>query len=684
MQLLARHRPKRTAKGQGEVRRHARQIRSSVGRQLNEIVRESTERWLMPTADADREYYEELCAMGYQVEEAEERMQERGREYHGMISMGCTRQAQHVPRRIPNMDHVLVRSVAAGYAHVMLLSDAGQLYAAGYNDRGQLGLGHRINTSEFKQVDFLSNKLVLQVVCGQQHTICRAIDSHSGASNAAAGANAYVWGNGILGQLGIGVRGTSKGRLLPTLVDLLFKQYPCGIVDVGAGGNFTVAVTSDGQVYSFGHAEYNQHGTGNRANNDYIDPHFYFVPRNIMDAIQPRDKQRICIRSVHCGQNYTIGVDEAGDVYSWGWNESGVLGHGLHHYSAEPTRVQSIGGYVGRKVLGVAAGAKHVLVLAQTQCNSWARRFAPPDASLSDEAAASEFVDCYLQCEGGAVSLPCHKAVLAARSHYLRGFILAAEADSDERQPVRVPLGSASAASAKVLLEYIYKDTAPATSNPRQRLQLVSLAAELLVTQLQSGLGLQTGYHSSYVLDMTALLACSQHADMVFTASASLVAPRLPDEKTEVALAHRVVVSRIPYYAALLGGRFADSHRLEAAGDRQQRRYEVDIDGLLRDGISVESFRALLHFAYTGELVIAGSSSDESALSESQLDSVMNILVAANRLGFQLLALQCERKLSTHLGLLSRLSVEGCLQFAQAYNLGRLEKQCVAALSRKA
>ena len=93
-------------------------------------------------------------------------------------------------------------------------------------------------------MDFLSNKLVLQVVCGQQHTICRAIDSNCGSTDPAAGANAYVWGNGILGQLGIGVRGTSKGRLLPTLVDQLFKQYPCGIVDVGAGGNFTVAVTA--------------------------------------------------------------------------------------------------------------------------------------------------------------------------------------------------------------------------------------------------------------------------------------------------------------------------------------------------------------------------------------------------------------------------------------------------------
>lgn len=35
---------------------------------------------------------------------------------------------------------------------------------------------HRINTSEFKHVKYLSNKRVLQVVCGQQHTICRATD----------------------------------------------------------------------------------------------------------------------------------------------------------------------------------------------------------------------------------------------------------------------------------------------------------------------------------------------------------------------------------------------------------------------------------------------------------------------------------------------------------------------------
>lgn len=69
------------------------------------------------------------------------RLQERGREYHGMIAMGCTRRAQFLPRPIPGLGQVRVIAVAAGYAHVLLLSEAGQLYGAGYNDRGQLGLG---------------------------------------------------------------------------------------------------------------------------------------------------------------------------------------------------------------------------------------------------------------------------------------------------------------------------------------------------------------------------------------------------------------------------------------------------------------------------------------------------------------------------------------------------------------
>lgn len=111
------------------------------GRTLRDLVQDSTEKWQLPTDEANREYYEELRAMGYQNEEVQDRMQERGRDYHGMLQMGCLRYLQYLPVRIPHLKNIRITSVSAGYAHVMLLSDNGLLYAAGYNDRGQLGLG---------------------------------------------------------------------------------------------------------------------------------------------------------------------------------------------------------------------------------------------------------------------------------------------------------------------------------------------------------------------------------------------------------------------------------------------------------------------------------------------------------------------------------------------------------------
>ena len=66
--------------------------RSQQGaRQLRSIVQHSTERWMLANDDADEEYYRELSSMGYEKEEVEERMQNRGREYHGMMRLQCRR-----------------------------------------------------------------------------------------------------------------------------------------------------------------------------------------------------------------------------------------------------------------------------------------------------------------------------------------------------------------------------------------------------------------------------------------------------------------------------------------------------------------------------------------------------------------------------------------------------------------
>lgn len=114
----------------------------NASRQLRDIVRDSAERWQLPTPEADREYVDELRAMGLTPQEIKVRMNDRIAQYKVMLTMGCTRTPLYAPQRIPHLDHIRVKAVAAGYAHVMLVSDEGFLYGAGYNDRGQLGLGY--------------------------------------------------------------------------------------------------------------------------------------------------------------------------------------------------------------------------------------------------------------------------------------------------------------------------------------------------------------------------------------------------------------------------------------------------------------------------------------------------------------------------------------------------------------
>lgn len=53
----------------------------------------------------------------YQNEEVEEFMQQRGKEYHGMLKMGCQRRCCPVPQLVVSLSHIKISTVAAGYAH---------------------------------------------------------------------------------------------------------------------------------------------------------------------------------------------------------------------------------------------------------------------------------------------------------------------------------------------------------------------------------------------------------------------------------------------------------------------------------------------------------------------------------------------------------------------------------------
>jgi alpha-tubulin suppressor-like RCC1 family protein len=89
---------------------------------------------------------------------------------------------------------VQVRQVACGGGHTCFLSSRGEVYSAGFNARGQLGLGHCRSTAVPAHVDsvYFSSTDIAKVRCGDAFT----------AAVAKGGAVMFTWGWGGCGQLG--------------------------------------------------------------------------------------------------------------------------------------------------------------------------------------------------------------------------------------------------------------------------------------------------------------------------------------------------------------------------------------------------------------------------------------------------------------------------------------------------
>eukprot|EP01041_Mallomonas_annulata_P000366 gene366-669_t len=537
-----------------EIYRHTfENVHEGAARKLRDIVNASTNKWLLANDDANMEYYDELRSMGYENEELEERIQDREREYHGMLRVGCHRVPKTSPERIPGISHLRVASLSAGYAHCLLLTDTGRMYSSGYNDRGQLGLGHRISTADFTLIDKMEHKFVIQVVCGQQHSLCRAIDRNIAmrdniTAGADIGADVFIWGSGILGQLGMGRKGTSKGRLSPTVIPDLLTLFPQGIIHAASGANFSVVVSVTGEVWSWGHSEYNQHGTGTRGASDYIDPYYFFSPRKVQLPTSTTDP----IVKLSCGSNFTIALTSAGEAYSWGWGAYGALGHGDGHVSSQVSKIAKLGpSSSDNTVMSVAAGASHVLAIVSSASSSWA-------AGNSLLLESGDFADVEISIEGyekkqSSSSFMCHRVILSARSSYFKGFIRAASQDpsmthithdknsvegkeATERAVLQIVLDASSPSVmvtpllVKAMLDYIYTDNFTVPNN--MYLHLESLAKEFSLDGLASRASrahrliyesedVRGLIPSTFATDMMTMVNSKEFADVLFYSTLS-------------------------------------------------------------------------------------------------------------------------------------------------------------------
>ena len=143
----------------------------------------------------------------------------------------------------------------------------------------------------------------------------------------------YSWGDNRYGELG---DGTTTDQSTPEKITL-----PGGVtaLSVSAGNDFSLAVGSDGDIYAWGDNGYGELGDGTTWNQST--PEKITLPGGVSAT------------SVSAGFYYGLAVGSDGDIYAWGENYYGQLGDGTTTDQSTPEKVTLPGGV---SAVSVSAG----------------------------------------------------------------------------------------------------------------------------------------------------------------------------------------------------------------------------------------------------------------------------------------------------------------------------------------
>jgi len=346
----------------------------------------------------------------------------------GQLGNGTTALSR-VPGAIAGLSEVT--AIAAGNEHSLALLANGTVTAWGNNRAGQLGNGTTTNGKVPMPVSGLSN--VVAVAAGKAHstallsngtvmawgnneegqlgggtkatksTVPVAVKGLSGVSAIAAGGDfnlallsngtVMAWGAGGEGQLGNGKRSKST---TPVVVKGL-----SGVTAIAAGAEHGLALLSDGTVMSWGSNFARQLGMPTKfklvkeEEEEFLEEEEEPENTDVPGAVQALSG----VSAVAAGAEHSLAMLGDGEVMAWGANSNGQLGNGTQGASSNmPTVVGGLGG-----VTAIAAGARHNLaLLSGGSVEAWGYN---PDGQLGNGSNLNSPVPVAIAGLGGVVKI---------------------------------------------------------------------------------------------------------------------------------------------------------------------------------------------------------------------------------------------------------------------------------------
>ena len=210
-----------------------------------------------------------------------------GQNAQGQLGLGHNNDVS-LPTPIPNLPKI--KLIACGSRFTVCVDYEGFMWSFGFNDNGQLGTGNTTNYNVPQKL--LDIPPVLSVSCGFSHTLIITNDL-----------NLWSCGNNNDGQLCLG---NMEGCSIPQKT-----SFP-NILKISTGNHHSLFQNNNGEIFGCGYNSKGQCGLGH-FNASQITPSLvHNVPSNIVQFV--------------CGSHHCLFLDSEGNVFSVGENYFGELG----------------------------------------------------------------------------------------------------------------------------------------------------------------------------------------------------------------------------------------------------------------------------------------------------------------------------------------------------------------------
>ncbi|HST33620.1 MAG TPA: putative Ig domain-containing protein [Solirubrobacteraceae bacterium] len=242
-----------------------------------------------------------------------------------------------------------VAALAAGATHSLVLTSTGELYTFGENQFGQLGRAANSGTENANRVP---ERISLPGASGQVVQIAAGAEQSLALTSTG---QLYAFGGNRYGELGSAANaGTPIPN--PTPAPVTLPGASGQVVQIAAGIEQSLALTSTGQLYAFGGNRYGE--LGRAANVETPVPNPTPAPVSLPASAGP-------VKSIAAGGFHSLALTASGLIYAFGRNTDGQLGSaagaGGETANATPLAV-SLSGASGPAV-GLAAGGAHSLAI---------------------------------------------------------------------------------------------------------------------------------------------------------------------------------------------------------------------------------------------------------------------------------------------------------------------------------